>query len=161
MNFQALFHITPWTKAVAFVTSQIDNGELIGEYFLLLIDEKGKVKKKGLGIHYPPNVLKLVCPDGAYGEYGLQEMRSQVTNELAAILGKLFCRQTPSGALDPRYKLAVETPTLRPASMAYLASVLPEKRELHFVYQTRNAELKQFLDNVFFVKEVVRSYPME
>lgn len=160
-NFEALFHITPWTKAVAFITSQLEGNDLIGEYFLLLIDEQGQLTKKDLVFHYPPSVLELVFPDGNYEKSGLEEMRSQVTNELVSIFTELFCRETPSGVLNPLYKLAVETPTFRTASMTTLYSILPEEKELRFIYQTRNAELRQFLNNVFLVKKAIRSYPIK
>jgi len=160
-NFEALFHITPWTKAVAFITSQLEGNDLIGEYFLLLIDDQDQLTKKDLDFHYPPTVLELVFPDGNYEKCGLEEMRSQVTNKLVSIITELFCRQTPSGLLDPRCKFAVETITFRIASMTTLYSILPEEKELRFIYQTRNAELKKFLNNVFLVKKVIQSYPIK
>jgi len=129
-NFEALFHITPWTKAVAFITSQLEGNDLIGEYFLLLIDDQGQLTKNDLVFHYPPNVLELVFPDGNYEKSGLEEMRSQVTNELVSIFTELFRRETPSGLLDPRYNLAVETPTFRTASMTTLYSILPVSRAM-------------------------------
>jgi len=160
-NFEALFHFTPWTKTIAFITSQLDGDELIGEYFLLLIDNQAQPTKKNRIFGYPPNVQKLVFPDGNYVKSGLEEMRSQVTNKLATIFTELFCQQTSSGILDPRYKLAVEIPTLRTASMTTLYNISPEQKELSFIYQTRNAELKQFLHNLYLIKKAIRSYPIE
>ena len=161
-SFESLVHITPWTKAVAFITSQLYRDELIGEYFLLLIYNKGQLRKEKQGYHYLPNALKLACHDGDYVKYGLEEMRSQVTSELTVILSEMFCQQTSSGILDPRcYRLSVETPTFRPATMTTLAMILPEERELDFVYRTRNDELKQFLAKIFLIKKAVGAFPIE
>lgn len=161
-SFEALVHITPWTKAVAFITSQLYGDELIGEYFLLLMYDKGQMRKERKGFHYTPNVLKMVCSDGAYVKYGLEEMRSQVASELGVILSEMFCQQPPSGVFDPRcYRFSVETPTLHPTTMTTLAMILPEEKQLDFVYKTRNDELRQFLTKIFFIKRAVGPFPIE
>ena len=166
-SFNALFHMTPWTKAFVFITSWLKEDvedELQCEYFLILVIEKQKeIQRRGKRIVYSQHALKLVSPDAKpedYIELGFKETISVATIELAALLTDRFCSEGSSGFPDPRCKIAMEMPVLVPASLAFLARNFPDEEEISFIYRTRSKELQKYLKDITLVKQNIRFYSL-
>lgn len=135
-------------KSFLFVTSQMVDDENISEYFYVINERNGDIKAKGRSLKRTKDVIEFECEDLDVVEYCFHHAKEMGENAIALyFMDKYFNDHNgEDGPINKKYEFAFDMSFKKVDLMSVVRFTPKDEKIFHFMYQSVNEELKNYLE---------------
>ena len=134
-------------KSFVFVTSQMVGEENLSEYFYVINERNGNITTGGLCCKRTKDVIEFECKDEDVIEYCFKHAKEMGENAVSLyFMDKYFNDQNGNnGQINTKYEFAFNM-SFTQADLMSLVRFTPNDEQLHFMYQSINTKLRDYLE---------------